>query len=229
MTRVEARGRQVDPLGVHRAELGVLDAELGRPRACELDHLRRRVGRDQRPAGRDELGREQARVAGARRELEHAVAGLRLDRVDEPARHRPRAGLEHRAVLTPAARGASPALQARVAVLRRVVPHSTTRLRDLLDQREAVDRLGGRSRCCPAPRTCPAPNTMMRYVPAPSFAARGGCRSTPRPAPSFASSTIGFVHAFETMPLVAVEPLALAVPGRSSPAAWPFRWRASGG
>ena len=75
------------------------------------------VGADQRPAGRDELGGEQPGVARARRELEHAVAGLRLDRVDEPARHRPRAGLEHRAVLAPAGRGAVPALQAGGAIL----------------------------------------------------------------------------------------------------------------
>ncbi len=50
---------------------------------CGIDHLRREIGGDDAPAGSHALGGEQARVADTARELQHGVAGLKLEPVDE--------------------------------------------------------------------------------------------------------------------------------------------------
>ena len=65
------------------------------------------------PPGCDQLGREEARLAEPGRQLEHALARLRLDRVDEPARDGHRGRLE-----ALVARG-QPAARALPAVARR--------------------------------------------------------------------------------------------------------------
>jgi hypothetical protein len=120
---VELRGRQVDPLGVHRAELGVGDPELSRAGTREVDHLLDGVRAQERPAGEDELGGEEPGVARTRGELEHPVAGLRLDRVDEPRGNRPPGGLQAFPMRAPAVRGTRPPLEARAAVRGGLVAH----------------------------------------------------------------------------------------------------------
>ena len=84
---VERRGRLVDPLGVDLAEAHVGDPHLLGALLRRGDHLGREVGGDQRAAGRDLLGGEEADLAGAGRQLEHLVARLQLERVDHPHRH----------------------------------------------------------------------------------------------------------------------------------------------
>ena len=83
------RGRwQIDPLRVDRPEVHVLDPQLGGARTRLLDHLRHDVRADELAARLDELGRDEARVAGPGGELEHAVTRLGVDRIDEPGGHR---------------------------------------------------------------------------------------------------------------------------------------------
>ena len=52
--------------------------------ARDLDHRGREVGRDQLALVADPLGGDEAGVAGARRQLEHGVARLRIEPLDEP-------------------------------------------------------------------------------------------------------------------------------------------------
>ncbi len=121
---------------IHSASI-VRNSTLSMPssaaRAGELDHRLGGVGADERAARRDQLGDEQAGVAGTGRELEHAVAGLGRDRVDEPGRDRLPRGLQDLPVGLPSSRRARPALEARAAIGGRVAhqPFSanlTTRL-----------------------------------------------------------------------------------------------------
>ena len=90
---VEVGRRQVDPLGVDRAELDVGDPELGGAGARLIDHLLDGVGADQRAAGLDQLGGEKARCRRARRRARArgGRAGGRSRRPSSarPARRRP--------------------------------------------------------------------------------------------------------------------------------------------
>ena len=114
--RVDARHRQVDPFGVQHLELDVAQAELGRPLARAGEHRLGLVGDDRAADRRDQLGGEHARLAEARRQLEHALAGLRGDRVDQPVRHRRAELAQHLLAAHPAGGGLFPACEARVAV-----------------------------------------------------------------------------------------------------------------
>ena len=58
------------------------------PLARDLEHRLGRVAGDQRPARRDQLGGEEAGVPRAGGELEHPLAGLKLELLDHPGRHR---------------------------------------------------------------------------------------------------------------------------------------------
>src|SRR5215207_6149515 len=87
---IDAGGRQVDPLQLHRLELDVLDAQLLRALLRLLEHRLGAVGADQRPARLDQLRREEAELARAGRQLEDPLARLRLDRVDHRLRDRHR-------------------------------------------------------------------------------------------------------------------------------------------
>ena len=60
------------------------------------------------PPGCDLLGGEEADLAGARRQLEHLVAGLELERVDHPHRDRHRRGGQPLGLGAPAARPGRP-------------------------------------------------------------------------------------------------------------------------
>ncbi len=72
------RGRRdVEPLGLHLADLDVRRAQRLGVRAGGLDHRVRPVGDEDAPARLDELGREQAGVPEPGGDLEHRVAGLR--------------------------------------------------------------------------------------------------------------------------------------------------------
>ena len=113
---VEAAGLDVDArVGVDLLEADVRDPQRLGALLGDLEHLGREVRRDQRAGGRDQLRGEQPGVAGAGRELEQRLAGLRVERVDHPRRdrHRPRA---HRVLLRGPARGLlAPALAALAA------------------------------------------------------------------------------------------------------------------
>ena len=79
---------EVDRLGVHHAELDVLDALLRAVPARDIDHVRGEVGRDEPTLISDDPSYPEAEVAGAARELEHGIAGPRLELPDQPVVHR---------------------------------------------------------------------------------------------------------------------------------------------
>ena len=86
---VDAASAQLERRGVLGHELDVREPQLrGRDAPPRLDHLRarRRSRSARRPAGADALGREEPGVARAGRELEHGVARLRIEQLDEPLR-----------------------------------------------------------------------------------------------------------------------------------------------
>ena len=127
--RVDARHRQVDPFGVQHLELDVAQAQRDRALARAREHRLGLVGDDHPAHRRDQLRREHARLAQARRQLEHTLARLRHDRVDHPVRDRS-AELAHRVLLArPAGGRLFPALQARVAVGVRVEAHRSSSAR----------------------------------------------------------------------------------------------------
>ena len=107
---VDARGLDVDrALRVDLLEADVAEPELLRAALGDHQHLGRDVRRDQRAAGLDELGGEEARVAGAGGQLEHRVPRLGLDRVDHPRRDGHGDPAHHLAVRLPGRRGVAPA------------------------------------------------------------------------------------------------------------------------
>ena len=83
MTPSTAPSRKADRRSVLHAELDVRDPELCGPAASCVDHLRSHVRREQEPVRPEPLGCDEARVAGAGRELEHGVARSRVEQRDE--------------------------------------------------------------------------------------------------------------------------------------------------
>ncbi len=78
---------KVEVLRVQCSELDVAQAELGTASACDLDHLRREVRRDQPAAVADQRGSGETGVAGTGCELENRVARLRRQLPKEPFAH----------------------------------------------------------------------------------------------------------------------------------------------
>ena len=124
---VDARHRQVDPFGVEHLELDVAQAERGRALARAGEHRLGLVGDDRAADRRHQLGGEQAGLPQPGRQLEHPLAGLRGDRVDQPVRDR-RAELAQQLLAAhPAGGRLFPALQAGVAVGVGVEAHRSSR------------------------------------------------------------------------------------------------------
>ena len=84
--RVDACHRQVDPFGIEHLELDVAQAQRVRPRTGAREHRLGLVGDDHPAHRRHQLGGQHARLAQACRQFEHALAGLRRDRVHHPVR-----------------------------------------------------------------------------------------------------------------------------------------------
>ena len=114
---VERGGGLVDRLGVDLPEADVGDPEPLGAGLRDGDHLGHEVRRDQRAAGLDLLGGEEADLAGARRQLEHLVAGLELEGVHHPHRDRHRHGGQPLGLGAPATGLGAPAGAALLAVV----------------------------------------------------------------------------------------------------------------
>jgi hypothetical protein len=85
---VDGRVGKIEILGVQHTELDVPDPELRCPSPSDLDHGRAPVARDDPPFGADEPRNFQAGLARPGGELEHRVARLRPELVEEPLAHR---------------------------------------------------------------------------------------------------------------------------------------------
>ena len=108
---VDARVVEVHPLGVEDPELDVRQAELSAATAGHLDHPRGEVGRDHPSLIADTLADQKARVAGPGGELEHRVAGARVEPFDQPLADRPGVLPEEIVLLVPVAREPIPGVQ----------------------------------------------------------------------------------------------------------------------
>src|SRR5664280_638467 len=143
-------GQRVLELAAGLGETGLLAAELvapvggavisdqaeamltgARERAAALarsgEHRLGLVGDDRAADGRDELGREQPRLAQSGGELEHALAGLRGHGVDQPVRHGRAELAQQLLAANPAGGRLFPGLQAGVAVRVGVKAHRRSR------------------------------------------------------------------------------------------------------
>ena len=108
--RVDAGRRQVDPLELEPEELDVLDTHALGAVAGDLEHRLARVAAHEHAGRIDELGGEQAGVARAGRQFEHALARLQPELLDHPDRDRHPVLADLLGALAPAGGGALPAL-----------------------------------------------------------------------------------------------------------------------
>jgi hypothetical protein len=81
---VDAAVGQVDLLGVDDAAFDVIEAALAGPATSRRHHRGREITADEAAGRTESSGGQEAGLAGARRQLQHGLARLRVDLLDEP-------------------------------------------------------------------------------------------------------------------------------------------------